>query len=204
MSLWGSANTQTSAPKYGLTGLGGSANGGVLLTGNTAHQNVRISAFVANIAMGVFGVSAAQRANTGNTTRGEASSTQHAGWNLRKAGTGPIVTAVITTAGSGYTPGGGFVTITGGGGLAGGLGNTAANLFFQANATGSLVNVSINVSGSYASTPTLNVPGSSGVAAVVTITMGGRANRVTYETLVATGSHVANVAGSLDQNLFPL
>jgi len=203
MSLWGSANTQAAVPKYGLTGQGGSANG-ALLTSNIAYQNVRISAFTANAAIGVFGVSAAQRANTGNTTRGEASSTQHAGWNLRKAGTGPVATAVITTAGSGYTPGGGYVTITGGGGLAGGLGNTAANLFFQANATGSLVNVSINVSGSYASTPTLNVPGSSGVAAVVTITMGGRANRVTYETLVATGSHVANVAGSLDQNLFPL
>ncbi len=201
MSLWGSANTRSDAPKFGLAGTGGSANGGVLLTGNTAYQNVRISGFVTNTAIGVFGVSAAQRANTGNTTAGEGPKPQHAGWNLRKAGTGPIATAVVTTAGSGYTPGGGFVTITGGNGLyPGGAGNTAANLWFQANAAGSVTNVSINLSGSYVSTPSLNVPGSAGVPAVVTITMGGRANRVTYETLVAAGNVTANAA---DTNIFP-
>lgn len=201
MSLWGSGNTRSDAPKHGLAGTGGSANGGVQLTGNTAYQNVRISGFVTNTAIGVFGVSAAQRANTGNTTAGEGPRPQHAGWNLRKAGTGPVATAVVTTAGSGYTAGGGYVTITGGNGLyPGGAGNTSANLFFQANAAGSVANVSINLSGSYVSTPTLNVGGSAGVPAVVTITMGGRANRISYETLVAAGSVSANAA---DINILP-
>lgn len=201
MSLWGSANTRSDAPKFGLAGTGGKANGNVLLTGNTAYQNVLISGFVTNTAIGVFGVSAAQRANTANTTLGEGPKAQHAGWNLRKHGTGPIATAVVTTAGSGYAAGGGYVTITGGNGLyPGATGNSTANLFFQANAAGSVVNVSINVSGSYASTPTLNVPGSAGVPAVVTITMGGRANRIIYETLVAAGNVTANAA---DINILP-
>lgn len=200
MSLWGSANTQAAAPKFGLAGTGGSANG-QLLTGNTAFQNVRISAFVANTALGVFPVSAAQRANTANTTLGEGPKMAHAGWNMRKHGTGPIATAVVTTAGSGYTPGGGYVTITGGNGLyPGAAGNTSANLFFQANAAGSVVNVTINIAGSYATTPTVNVPGSAGTPATVTLTMGGRCNRVSYETLVASGNVSANAA---DTNILP-
>lgn len=200
MSLWGSANTQAAAPKFGLAGTGGSANG-QLLTGNTAFQNVRISAFVANTALGVFPVSATQRANTANTTPGEGPKMAHAGWNFRRTGTGPVQSVAITSGGTGYTPGGGYITVTGGNGLyPGASGNTSANLFFQANASGSVVNVTINIAGSYATTPSVNVPGSGGTPATVVLTMGGRCNRVSYETLVASGNVSANAA---DINILP-
>ena len=198
MSLWGAANNAGSAPKFRLGGLGLVANtdplsaANRLITGNLTFANVRAGAFKSNLVVGTISVSAAEKANTGNTTPGEGPKPQHAGWNLRKAGMGPVATVTITSGGTGYAPGGGYITLTGGGPGGVGLGNTTANLFFQANAGGSLVNVSINVAGSYATAPTVNVGGSSGTPANVTLTMGGRANRVQYETLVASGSLASN------------
>ena len=141
---------------------------------NTLFGNTQISATITNQAVGVFGIDTTEKAN--NTAEGRKSA--HAGWNLRKAGTGGIV-SITAVGGTGYAASG-FLTITGGG-----VGNTAANVAF-ANTPNGVYTCTINNPGSYSSTPT--VTGPSGTGAVFTVTMGGRANRVSYETLVAMGS----------------
>ncbi len=85
MSLWGNLDAANNAPKFGPTGgLGLTANT-QLLFGNTTLATISTSTGVANMKIGVFGVDAAEKANTltaANTAGG------HAGWILRKEGTG--------------------------------------------------------------------------------------------------------------------
>ena len=93
-------------------------------------------------------------------------------------------------------------------------GNTIANARVFVNTTGHIVNVTISDGGSYANTPvianaytsliyvqnTATISTSSYTNAVFTIVMGGRANRVTQETLVAMGSMVGDSTQSDDSN----
>ena len=79
------------------------------------------------------------------------------------------------------------MTITGGG-----ENNTPATVIVSTNAAGYITSVGVPVQGLFASTPTVNTMSNSN--AVFTITMGGRANRVQYETLVAMGSMVGDAS----------
>lgn len=77
MALWSNTDANTSAPKNAVaSGLGVSANG-LTLFGNTTT-----SAYVTGAKIGVFGVDATEQQAPGNTKGG------HAGWVLRKEGTG--------------------------------------------------------------------------------------------------------------------
>mgnify|MGYP001589972370 CR=1 FL=1 len=171
MSLWNSTDANTGAPKFAIfAGLGVAANGNVLF------GNVQSGAFHANVGLGIDGVTPAEKANVAGP--------QHAGWVSKKLGTGGIGTITITNGGTGYTGGNGFLTITGGG-----VGNNLANISYTVNGTNSIVAATINlVGGNYVSTPNVNAVATFSTQAAFTVTMGGRANRIQYETLVAGGN----------------
>ena len=174
MSLWGNQDQADNAPKYTTaSGLGVSANGATL------YGNTTSGAFKTGVALGVFGVSAAE---TSNTT-GEGPKVAHAGWNLRKAGTGPVNTITISGGNVGYNVNG-YLTFTGGGG-------SGANASYTVNTTTNTITTITLVNGGsgYVSAPTATAANATAAnSATFTITMGGRAGRVQYECLVAQGS----------------
>jgi hypothetical protein len=188
MSLWGNVDNAANSTIYAA------AQGNK--TPNTANrttlfQNTTVGAFVTNIALGQFGVSAAEAANTA----GEGKKVPHAGWNLRVQGTGPLGTVTVGTAGSGYANSDTFIVVAGSGGV-----NATGNLV--TNATGNVVSTSLTSSGSgfTSVTPTVTITTAAGTNAVLSATAGGRAGRVQYETLVAMGSQDD---GSADDTLLP-
>ncbi len=168
MALWSNTDAAASAPKNAVaSGLGVSANG------STLFGNNQIGAFVTDASIGTFGVDATEQGITANKAQVGA----HAGWILRKAGTGPVVSIAANTGAVGANS---FIIFSGGG-----TGNTAANARVSVNAAGFIIGVTVNSGGEYLTTPTAT-PNTGN--AVFTVTMGGRANRVQSETLVAMGS----------------
>lgn len=179
MSLWGSKDQANNSPKNAIaSGLGVAANG------STLFGNTQSSAFVTNMSVGDFGVDAVEA----GITTGEGKKVAHAGWNMRKSGTGPVVSI---SANNGYSSNG-YITFTGGG-----LANTPANATVTVDANSKVVSVVLNSGGRYESTPTATRTGN----AVYTLVMGGRANRVHYETLVAMGSMSTNP--DAENTIFP-
>lgn len=168
MSLFGSRDLANNAPKNAVAGGLGVAANGQALFGNT-----QTSAFVSNLAVGTFGV---DKTEAGITT-GEGKKVAHAGWNLRKQGVGPVLSITANTGAVGTNS---FVTFSGGG-----TPNVAANATVVVNGGGQIVQVVMNTGGQYKTTPTATPTSGN---AVFTVVMGGRANRVQYETLVAMGS----------------
>ncbi len=165
------------------------------LYANTTYaiSNSTINANEANTAKyygAVYGVSATEAANT----LVDGKKVAHSGWVSQKIGTGPIASIAITNGGSGYNTAG-FLTISGGGD---GTINVAYTI---ANSQNSLQSFSTNAALNSISTLVINSPGAGfNVAPTViagganissasfTVTLGGRAGRVQYETLVAMGS----------------
>jgi hypothetical protein len=203
-----SANVQTSngAPigTYTAVKLGGGANANF---GNTAGSRANVDlqmfnnatpgAFMSGVAVGVFGVSATEQANNrlNNDERGA-----HAGWNLRRAGTGPIVSIAANTTLVGYVNSD-VITVT-----SPATGGTNASITFTTNSTGGALDFTIATAGAgfdLVTIPTSNIAivnstggtatGNSTVTGLV-VTAGGRAGRVSYETLVAMGSLGAQTA----------
>ena len=173
MSLWGNVDASNNAPNFsGLTGYDTSTTGQSLANSqpSSVFGNTYISATRTGVQFGVFGIDAVEE---GLVTDGHPT---HAGWVARTAGLGPIVSV---TANAGAVGVNATMTITNGG-----LNNTPATVIVNTNAAGYITSVDVPVQGLYASTPTINAMSN----AVFTITMGGRANRVQYETLVAMGS----------------
>jgi len=192
MSLWGNLDASNNAPNFsGLTGyksstsLANSQIDGVF--GNTTISQTR-----ANVVFGVFGVDATE-ANSALSS-GDGRNVTHAGWVARTVGTGPVETITGTGVSSN-----GYITFIGGssGAAAGMTGNVAANAQVYVNTAGWLVNVTIRTAGSYANTPNVVFPSGN---VVPTVTMGGRANRVTQETLVAMGSIYGDATAAEDSN----
>ena len=188
MALWGATDNSANAPKWTvLSGLGSSANG------FTAYQNVKTSAFVSGVQLGIEGVNTVEVANTLLSNGAGYGKAAHVGWNLRKQGTGYISSIAITSGGQGYNANG-FITLTGGG-----ENNTAANISytianslnsqqtFSSNAyQNTIVSVTLNSPGSnYTSAPVASALGANLAPATFTVTMGGRVGRVQFETLVA-------------------
>ena len=158
----------------------------VTANGQVYYANTKINAYISNAAVGVFGIDAAEQANTTAATGHPA----HAGWVIRKAGTGPIVTI---TAISGAVSSNGFITFSKGDGIDG-SGNTAANASISVNTAGYITSITLNSGGSYANTPIATPPSGN---ASFTITMGGRAGRVQVETLVALGGSMTGDGDTL-------
>lgn len=179
MSLWGNLDASNNAPSIGATaGYGGDTP---QVTNNTQvyFANTAIGSFIDKAAIGVFGIDASEQATSATSTiSGHA---QHAGWVIRKVGTGPIV---AITANAGSVGSNSFITFSQGNGKDG-SGNTAANASVSVNAAGYITSVTLNSGGLYANTPIATAASGN---AVFTIAMGGRANRVQTETLVAMGS----------------
>ena len=179
MALWSNTDAAASAPE------GNSATGfaatGVAANGYTMWANTRPSVFTTNQQVGVFGVDTTEQ--TLSATGTLSGHPQHAGWVLRKAGMGPVLSI---TANSGAYGTNSFVTFSGGG-----TGSTPANATVAVAQNGQILSVTLNSGGLYLSLPTATpVSGN----AAFTLTVGGRAGRAQYETLVATGSITGNGA----------
>ena len=86
MALWGNLDASNNAPIFaGTGGLGLTANTQGGLFNNVTVATTSTDVGVAGMAIGVFGVDTAEKSNTAtsaNTAGG------HAGWVLRKQGTG--------------------------------------------------------------------------------------------------------------------
>jgi len=178
MSLWGNLEAANNAPKSSaMPGYGGSTPQ-VTSNAQVYYANTRINSFITDAAIGVFGVSASEQSNATSTLQGVP---QHAGWVVRKVGTGPVVSI---TANAGSVATNSFITFSQGNGIAG-SGNTAANARISVNTAGYITAITINSGGEYANTPIATA--TSGNSAL-TVTVGGRAGRVQTETLVAMGS----------------
>ena len=176
-NLWTMTDANTGVPIYAATALNLAptrANANVIF----ANANVA-QAF--SEAIGVYGVDTQEASNTQVTPA--ATRMAHAGWVQRTAGMGPVLSI---TANAGAFGTNSFVTFSNGG-----TGATVANATVAVNTNGSIRTITINTGGLYLTTPTA-VPVSGNAA--FTVTMGGRANRTQYETLVAAGSMTGNGA----------
>ena len=186
MALWSNTDANTSAPKYVTNYLNvpqSSANV------NLAYGNTTTGAFITGAAVGVFGVDPTEQGLASNQSEHSA----HAGWVLRTAGMGGVAT-ISAGATNKSNVGNAYVVFTGGG-----TGNTAANAQIFVNATTNVVtSIVLNSVGLYENTPTATVAGNANVT--ITLTMGGRANRNTMETLVAMGSMTGDGSASANDD----
>jgi hypothetical protein len=201
MSLWGNLDAANNVPKQAdTTGYGGSTPQ-VTANGDVYFGNTAIGDFITDAAIGIFGVDTDEQTQS---TAGDGGSgvPQHAGWVIRKVGTGPIDSITVN---SGAHLVNSYINFSTGFGKAG-SGETQANARVYVDGTGAVLNVTLgNTAGIYANTPTIAniytslhfVQNTSTLAgkvdetranAVFTINMGGRANRVQTETIVAMGS----------------
>ena len=176
-AFWTMTDANTGVPIFSPTALKLAptrANANVIWANSNTAQ-----AFSA--AVGVWGVDTQEATNTQVTPA--AGKMAHAGWVQKTSGMGAVLTITANTNSFGTNS---FVTFTGGG-----TGNTAANATVAVDSNGRIQTVTVNSGGLYTTTPTARpVSGN----AAFTLTMGGRANRAQYETLVATGSITGNGA----------
>lgn len=133
------------------------------------------------------------------------------GWVKRTVGTGPVRSITINAGGTGYSN---ADTIR----VSGGTVNAAANL--TTNSTGGIISTSITNFGlgfSNVATSTLAITTSGGSTANLTPILGGRAGRISFESLVAiktvntdatsfsntSTANVANSSGTTDDAILP-
>lgn len=219
MPLWGrndqavTANSTTTketsngAPigTYTAVKAGGGANahfgntsaGSRAATDVAMFSNATPGAFLPGQAVGVFGVSATEMSN--NVTNGGERGA-HAGWNLRRAGTGPIVSITANATLAGYNNAD-IITVK-----SPATGGTNATITFTTNSTGGSLTFTIANPGSgfnLVSIPTSNIAITNATGGTATgnttttnlvVRAGGRAGRVHHETLVAMGSLGAQTA----------
>ena len=219
MSSWGrndqavTANSTTTrvtsngAPigTYVLVKAGGGPNANFGNTSGTRaaadvnlFSNVTSGAFVSGIATGVFGVSATEQSNNTNNNSKEIGA--HAGWNFRRAGTGPIVSIAANATLTAYVNTD-IITVT-----SPATGGTNATITFTTNSTGGSLTFTVANPGNgfdLVTIPTSNISITNSTGGTATgnttttnlvVTAGGRAGRVQYETLVAMGSLGAQTA----------
>lgn len=99
MSLWKNTDHAANSVKGAVRAFNKASGKAAIAANNTAlYGNVTPGAFVANMAVGQFGVSTAEMANTD----GEAGRIAHPGWVIRRAGTGPVTAFAVSTPGAGY------------------------------------------------------------------------------------------------------
>jgi hypothetical protein len=176
MSLWGGNDAQSNAVKFSVVDT-------KYKTGSNTYANTTSGAFVNGVAVGTFGISPAETsATSGRIT--------HAGWVKATYGTGPV-TNVVATGGSGYTNtdllkvSGGTVnaaaTVT--------TNSTGGNLVFTFTNYGTGF---INVASSTVAVTNSTGGTTAGTGATFTLTLGGRAGRKSYQTLVAMSSLQSN------------
>lgn len=145
----------------------------------------------ANVAS-TMGVSVTEKSNTQAITAGNIP--PHSGWVKQTLGTGGITTISISSGGTGINASG-FLTISGGSGTGANASYTRANSqntlqSYSTNPTWNVIaTVVINSPGTgFTSAPTVTYTGANTTRPTFTATVGGRAGRKFYETLVATGT----------------
>ena len=207
MPLWGRndrapsafANVQTSngAPigTYTAVKLGGGANADFANTaGSRANVDIQMfnnatpGAFMSGVAVGVFGVSATEMSN--NVTNAKERGA-HAGWNLRRAGTGPVVSFTVTAAGSGFANG---ETIT----VSNGSSNATGTI--TANATGNMVSVAVTSGGAGFTNTAMAVIGFNRERDVVEIKYTGTATGYSNTDVVTVSNGVINATATVATN----
>jgi len=146
-------------------------------------------------------LSSAEKANTYGVDATEIGVTpgpQHTGWVEVTLGQGPISSVAVSAAGTSGWSNGDQLAVTGGtdqDAVGGGV------LIVTTTASGNLASVSVSNGGLYTSAPTVSNTGLAGRVAAnsdFTVTLGGRAGRKIYETLVAGG-----ISGDAEDTLFP-
>ena len=215
MPLWGktdqAATANSTTTKISTTGaplnshLLVNAGGGVAAhygntsgtrAGNTVNMfgNVSSGAFVSGQAVGVFGVD--------TTETGVSGKVAHAGWQLRRVGTGGVSTISYTGTATGYAN---TDVITVASPVAGGN----ATVTMTTNSTGGALTLTVGTKGfgffnvnAAANVVVANSTGgaTAGSGATFLPVIGGRAGRVTNETLVAMGTITSDAS---DDTQFP-
>lgn len=171
MAQWGNTDDAANSVLWAVSQLNKPAN----TTNQTAlYGNTTMGAFEAKEVNGQYG------ANTAEAT----SLHCNAGWNLKTTGTGSLTALTIVAGGTGYANTDTIrVTATG-------TGSVNATATLTTNSTGGITAVTITNTGVGFTTanPTVTITTSAGTSANVVATAGGRAGRVSYETLVAMGT----------------
>lgn len=193
-TLWSNFDGGNAAPIWAATALNLAptrANANVIF----ANANVTLSA---TESIGVYGVSNTETANA----TGEGRKIAHAGWVQRTGFMGPVISISANANAYGTNS---FIRFSGGQTSSNtinpagqGTGNTSANATVSVAANGRIQSITINSGGLYLTTP--NATPVSGNAAF-TVTMGGRANRYQYETLVAFDSMTGD--STSDNHILP-
>lgn len=193
-TLWSNFDGGNAAPIWAATALNLAptrANANVIF----ANANVTLSA---TESIGVYGVSNTETANA----TGEGKKIAHAGWVQRTGFMGPVISISANANAYGTNS---FIRFSGGQTSSNtinpagqGTGNTSANATVSVAANGRIQSITINSGGLYLTTP--NATPVSGNAAF-TVTMGGRANRYQYETLVAFDSMIGD--STSDNHILP-
>lgn len=178
MGSWGNTDDAANSVNYAPAQYNKTANS---TTQAALYGNTTVGAFVSGKAAGQFGVSTAEMANT----NGESKKVTHAGWVLREAGTGSIETITISDGGEGYDNTD-VISITG-------TTNATATIVTDANGVITDITITNPGAGFTAKNPTVLIANSTGGDAtgndaVLAAIAGGRAGRVSYETLVAMSS----------------
>jgi hypothetical protein len=158
----------------------------------------------ANVAS-TLGVSVTEQSNTQAIASGNLPA--HSGWVKQILGTGGIATITISSGGTGINAAG-FLTISGGGGTGANVSYTTANSqntlqSYSSNSAWNVVaTVVVNNPGTgFTSAPTVTYTGANSTRPTFTATVGGRAGRKFYETLVATGTIIGE--DTADNTYFP-
>jgi hypothetical protein len=196
MTLWANLDASNNAPRIGATAGYGASTPQVTNNTRVYFANTQIGAYSANQAIGVFGVDTTEQGTSASsTTTGHP---QHAGWVIRRVGTGPVTSITANAASVGQNT---YINLSKGDGIDG-SGNTMANVQVSVNTAGYITSVAVLSGGNYANTPIISnvytsqvFTGNNAVItnkaytnAVFTIVVGGRAGRVQTETIVAMGS----------------
>lgn len=147
----------------------------------------------------VFGVTASEAANT----LGHGKRVAHAGWNQQTIGKGYVKEIRIITAGQGINANG-VLILTGGGFTLNANATYVVNNSFSNSALNVVSAVVVGFGGTdYTSTPNVTFMGANTVLPTFEVVMGGRANRVYYETLVASGSMQGDSQDTTANTYFP-
>tara|TARA_R110000822_G_scaffold88734_3_gene205478 strand:- start:609 stop:1145 length:537 start_codon:yes stop_codon:yes gene_type:complete len=176
MAQWGNTDDAANSVLWAATSFNLNAN-----TGNQTNLfgNTTTGAFVTGEVVGQFGVDTSEAASL-NTT---------AGWNIKTTGTGPVLSLTIGAGGSGYANTD-TLKFT-----ASGTGTANATGTMTTNTSGGIATVVITDAGAgftntavYATFANSTGGASAGSSANVAAAIGGRAGRISYNTLVAMGS----------------
>lgn len=190
MSQWSNTDNAANSVLWATTQVNLTANSTnrTALYGNTTVGAWKNNDVAMKSAVGQFGVDVVE---TSNASSGFDSVT-HAGWVLKTTGTGPVTEVTVVAGGSGYSNTDTLsVTVSGTGSV-----NSTGTI--TTNSTGGITAVTITGGGTGYTVSSLpnssfviaNSTGGStaGAAANLVATVGGRAGRSQFETLVAMGS----------------